>query len=266
MVQTNQKLQFGLNAIQGGQKSTTINAEPRLVANSTQGKFTVTSPVSKALGVAVGENIMFLNNIATIEAAIAQNNEDLVAYAEENGIDLTTQAGIDQVVADFTMWAIAKGTLKYDSKGNPIMAAERYSKEDKLAFLKANAKSYVEANREALIERVGNPDATDEELIKAINEEDVENVESPKYHAAEGSKTMTTSNATGVGAQLNFTDTAIWTALKADLEDKTSKNRVFDVDLKNPINYQIHNGKELVDVVAYPINFVEDTDPIVRTK
>ena len=57
------KMNFGFTAVQAGQKSSTVNAEPRLIANSTPGKFMITSPVSKALGVAVGENIQFLNNI-----------------------------------------------------------------------------------------------------------------------------------------------------------------------------------------------------------
>ena len=43
------KLNFGVQAVQAGQKSSTVNAEPQLIANSTPGKFVVTAPVSKAL-------------------------------------------------------------------------------------------------------------------------------------------------------------------------------------------------------------------------
>ena len=93
------KFNFGVQAVQAGQKSSTVNAEPQLIANSTPGKFVVTAPVSKALNIAVGENIMFLNNIAAVEAAVQSRNADVVAYAEELGIDLSTREGEDALVA-----------------------------------------------------------------------------------------------------------------------------------------------------------------------
>ena len=79
-----------------------------------------------------------------------------------------------------------------------------------------------------------------------------------------GCKVATTSSATGVGVQVNFTYAALWNQLKADLEDKKSKNRIFDVDLDTTINTVVNNGFEDVDVVAYPINFAEDVDPMRR--
>ena len=53
-------IKFGINAIQAGQKSSLLNATPQLIVKSTPGQFTITSPVSKALAIAVGENVMFL--------------------------------------------------------------------------------------------------------------------------------------------------------------------------------------------------------------
>lgn len=263
------KLSFGFSAMQSGQKSATVNAEPRLIVSSTVGKFTVTSPVTKVLGVAPGENIMFLNNIGNIENAINERVEDLVAWADENGIDINTTEGRDAIIKEFTLWAIAKGVPMFDGKGNPVMASERYTKEDKQKYINENAAAILEANRDALVERVGNPDATDDELINAIT---VDDIESPKFHANTGSKTMTTSNATGVGCQLSFTDTNFWTALKADLKDeKDKKNRVYGVVLKEdaelglaPYSTEISNGKDMVKIMAYPIYYIEDTDPITR--
>jgi len=256
------KSSFGFNAVQAGQKNATVNAEPRLVANSTVGKFMVTSPVTKAMGIAVGDNIMFLNNIANVEAAISAQNEDLVAWADENGYDLTTREGQDAVLEAFTVWAIAKGLPQYDSKGNPVMGKERYTKEDKQKYIEAHAEELVAANRDALIERVGNPDASDEELLAAIT---VDDIDSPEVQVVSGSKTATTSTATGVGCQLNFTDTSIWNTLKGDLgENKNKKNRIFDVLLNEGMSLEVSDGYQVQTVVAYPIEFKADEDPIVR--
>ena len=254
------KISFGVQAVQAGQKSSTVNAAPQLIANSTSGKFVITSPVSKALNIAVGENVMFLNNIQGVEAAIQARVEDVVNYAAENGIDINTREGEEQLLAAFTQWFIAKGVKQYDAKGNPIMASERYTKEDKAKYLDEHKMEIVDANRDALIAQFG--EMSDEELAEKLT---IDMVEAPKFHACSGSKTATTASATGVGCQLNFTDTAIWGALKADLGDlATKKNRIYNVLLDEVQKVDFNNGKENVTIDIYPIEFVEDTDPIVR--
>lgn len=256
------KISFGINAVQAGQKSSTVNAAPQLIANSTLGKFVITSPVSKALNIAVGENIMFLNNIAGVEAAVQAKVADVVAYAEENNIDLSTREGEDAVIAALTQWFIAKGVAMYDSKGNPVMATERYTKEDKAKYLADHIEEFVEANRDALIAQFGK--LSDDELAANVT---VDMVASPKVQAYSGSKTATTASATGVGLQLNFTDTAVWGALKADLGDlKEKKNRIFNVDLANAQTVEFNDGYKNVNITILPIDYVEDTDPIVRSK
>lgn len=254
------KFAFGINAVQAGQKSNVLNAQPQLIANSTTGKFVITSVVSKALNIAVGENVMFLNNFDGIEQAIAARVQDLVDWTSENGLDIDSVEGHDALVKEFGQWYIAKGVKLYDPKGRPVMASERFTKEDKAAYLEAHRAEIVDANRDALVEQFG--EMPDEELAEKLT---VDMVESPKYHAASGSKTATTSAATGVGCQLNFTDTAIWGALKADLADEaTKKNRIFSVALTEAETIAFNNGKEDVNIVIYPISFVEDADPIQR--
>lgn len=256
------KIQFGVQAIVAGQKSATVNAAPQLIANSTSGKFVITAPVSKALNIAVGENVMFLNNIQGVESAIQARIEDIVKYAAENGIDIDSREGQDALLATFTQWFIAKGVKQYDSKGNPVMASERYTKEDKAKYLADHAAEIVAANRDALVEQFG--EMSDEELAAQLT---VDMVETPKYHACSGSKTATTSSTTGVGCQLNFTDSAIWNTLKADLGDSaTKKNRIYNVLLDEAQEVDYNNGKENVKVTIYPIEFVEDTNPIIREK
>ena len=254
------KISFGVQAVQAGQKSSTVNAAPQLIANSTSGKFVITSPVSKALNVAVGENVMFLNNIQGVEAAIQARVEDVVNYAAEKGIDINTREGEEQLLSVFTQWFIAKGVKQYDSKGNPIMASERYTKDDKAKYLDEHKMEIVDENRDALVAQFG--EMSDEELAEKLT---IDMVEAPKFHACSGSKTATTASATGVGCQLNFTDTAIWGALKADLGDlATKKNRIYNVLLDDVQKVDFNNGKENVTIDIYPIEFVEDTDPIVR--
>ena len=256
------KLNFGVQAVQAGQKSSTVNAEPQLIANSTPGKFVVTAPVSKALNIAVGENIMFLNNIAGVEAAVQSKSEDILALAAELGYDLNTKDGEDAMVAHLTQWYIAKGVLQYNSKGEPVMATERYTKEDKAKYLAEHSMEIVEANRDALVEQFGN--LSDEELADKLT---VDMVESPKFHAASGSKTATTASTTGVGCQLIFTDSSIWTSLKKDLGDEAPRmNRVFKVLVDEAQTAEFNNGKENIEITILPIEFKEDIAPIVRTK
>lgn len=261
-MKTGNKIQFGVNAVVAGQKSATVNAVPQLIANSTLGKFVITSPVSKALGVAVGENVMFLNNIRGVQEAVQARVDDIVAYANENGIDIDTLEGEKQIIDAFTQWYIAKGVKQFDSKGNPIMASERYTKEDKAKYLDEHKMDIVAANRDALVAQFG--EMSDEELAEQLT---IDMVETPKYHSCSGSKTATTANATGIGCQLSFTDTAIWGALKADLGDLAEKrNRVYDVLVDEAQEIEYNNGKEDVKIMVFPISFVEDKEPISREK
>ncbi|MBO7692974.1 MAG: hypothetical protein J6Y28_09895 [Acholeplasmatales bacterium] len=258
------KISFGVIAIQAGQKSSTVNAEPRLIANSTPGKFVITAPVSKAMNIAVGENIQFGNNIAGVENAISQRVEDIVNWASENGVDLNTREGQDAALKEFTVWFIFKGVPQYDSKGNPLMTSERYTKEDKQEYINNNAATILAENRDLLIERNGGQDADDETLIALIS---VDDIESPKRQSISGAKTATTAATTGVGCQLNFTDSSIWNTLKSDLgENKSKKNRIYKVLLDEVVNIDVPNGKENVTVPAYPIEFLSDEAPIVREK
>ena len=251
------KVSFGFNAVVAGQK-TSGNNEPQLIANSTKGKFTVTSPVTRAMGVAVGEYIQFVNNIDQIERAIQEGNDDIKAIAEELGVDLTTREGQIAVVEACTQWAIVKGQAMLDKVGNPIMVSARLTEKDKRAYIAAHATEALAAMRDVLVERVGNPEASDEELLAAI---ELDEIEYPKVPGFTGSKTASTSNATGVGLQLGFTDSNVWGALKKDLgDDAEKKNRIYKVLLEDAVKTTV-DGKELT---IYPIEFEKDEDPIVR--
>lgn len=255
------KFNVAINAVQAGQKMSALNAEPRLIANSTPGKFQITSVVSKALGISVGENVEFFNNIDGLEKLAANPTQDVRTFCEEQGIDIDSAEGKRQFVEACTQWFIAKGHQKFTAAGKPVMASVRCSKEDKLEAIEQNGADMIkdEDFRAILIERVGDENASDEDLIAAIQ---VEDIESPKVEDFTGSKTATTSSATGIGCNLNFTDTSIWNAMKADLGDnKDGKNRIYKVLLDQPQEVNVHNGFENITVTAYPVEFVEDVDP-----
>ena len=249
------KVSFGFSAVVAGQK-TSGNNEPQLIANSTKGKFTVTSPVTRAMGIAVGEYIQFVNNIDQIEAAIVAGNDDIKAIAAELGVDLSTREGQIAVVEACTQWGIVKGKAMLDKVGNPIMVSARLTEDEKRAFIAKNAQAILAENRDALIERNGGQDADDETLLSLI---ELDEVEYPKVPGFTGSKTASTSNATGVGLQLGFTDSNVWGALKKDLgDDATKKNRIYKVLLDEAVKTVV-DGEE---TVIYPIEFQEDADPI----
>ena len=208
-----------------------------------------------------------MGNMATAlcRGFIASNGikgEDILALAAELGYDLNTKDGEDAMVAHLTQWYIAKGVLQYNSKGEPVMATERYTKEDKVKYLAEHALELVAANRDALVKEFG--ELSDEELAEHLT---VDMVESPKFHAASGSKTATTASTTGVGCQLIFTDSSICTSLKKDLGDDAPRmNRVYKVLVDEAQTAEFNNGKENIDITILPIEFKEDVAPVVRTK
>lgn len=259
-------IKFGINAIQAGQKSSLLNATPQLIAKSTVGQFTITAPVSKALNIAAGENVMFLNNLAGIEALIQAAPDELVNYCNEHGWDINTPEGKDALIKDQLTYYIAKGVLMYKRSGEPILGTVRVTKEDKAAYIAEHGVEMIsemsEEDKAKLAASKGIEDYDDETLAASLTPEDVP---SPTFHAASGSKTAATSNATGIGLQLNFTDTAIWDSLKSDLGDsKDKKNRCFNVKLDEAEEAVFNNGKEDVKVMAYPLSFDVDKDPMVR--
>ncbi len=258
-------MKFSVNAVLAGQKSTLVNATPQLIAKSTPGQFTITAPVSKALGIAVGDNVMFLNNISGIEQAIQARPDELVNYANEHGWDIDTPEGADALIKNLTTWYIAKGVLLYKKNGDPILGTIRVTKEEKAAKIAQDGLKMIqelsEEDKAAFAASKNLEGADDDTLAAALTPDDIP---SPTFHAVSGSKTASTAQATGIGLQLNFTDTSIWDTIKADLEDKKAVNRVFDVNLSEYEEAKYNNGKEDVAITIYPISFVEDKAPIVR--
>ena len=135
-------MSFGFSAVNVGQRN--VNVEPQVIATSTEGGFRITPPVSKALNVGHGENIMFITNVDNIDAAIASRNEELVAFCEEQGLEFGTPEATIAIHKEFDLWGIAKGIQEFDPKGNAKYVQERLSKKDKINFVNANFEAMLE--------------------------------------------------------------------------------------------------------------------------
>ena len=247
-----------LSVVNSGAK-VVANAEPQLIALSTKGGFAITPAVSKALVLASGDNIMFVNNIAWAENAIATRDEQVVALAQENNLDLDNEVDAQTLLNGITRWFIAKAYMKKTKTGAPVMASVRLNAEEKKALLDAQIDSLVADNREALIEKFGlAEDASDDEIKSHVT---VDDIATPETEAYVGAKLASNNNVPGVGLKLSFSDTSTWEQLKSDLEDKTSVKRVFAIDVKNPVVTKMNDGYEDIEVALYPVGDYDDEKP-----
>ena len=124
---------FGFAVVAAGQRNMT--ADPQVIATSTEGGFRITGPVTRILGIQHGDYVMFINNVANIDQAIANKVEELVAFVEENGLTWGTPEAAIAIHKEFDMWAIAKGIQEFDSKGLPVLGkGHSYSYDSMLLF------------------------------------------------------------------------------------------------------------------------------------
>lgn len=260
-MKTNGKLMgFGFSAVNAGQRNVVV--EPQVIVTSTEGNFRITPPVSKALGVSHGEYIMFINNCDAIDAAIAAKDEQVVAFCEQEGLEVGSVEAAIAIHKEFDMWAIAKGIVEYDIKGNQKTTSERLTKNDKIRF--------VTQNFEAMLEQA--LDQADEETKEALTRDGITKEEQidiltafvvarelPKY---KGSKAANPAGLTGSGTSLTFTDSNVWKQLKVDMgEDATKMNRIYDVDLDDVQDIILSNGYEDVTVKAIVLGDYTDKEP-----
>lgn len=160
------------------------------------------------------------------------------------------------------MWAIAKGIVEYDTKGNQKTTTERLTKNDKIKFVSQNFEDMLATAMEQ----------ADDETKDALSREGVTKEEQidilaafvtprelPKY---KGAKAANPAGLTGAGTSLTFTDSNVWKQLKADIGDNATKfNRVFDVDLENLQDIELSDGYKTVTVKALVLGDYTDKEP-----
>lgn len=251
---------FGFSAVNAGQRSTTV--EPQFICVSTEGNFRLTPPVSKALGIGHGDYVMFLNNVDAIDYAISTKADEVVKFCEEQGLEVNSPEAAIALHKEFDMWAIAKGIVEYDTKGNQKTTTERLTKNDKIKFVSQNFEDMLATAMEQ----------ADDETKDALSREGVTKEEQidilaafvtprelPKY---KGAKAANPAGLTGAGTSLTFTDSNVWKQLKADMGDNATKfNRAFDVDLENLQDIELSDGYKTVTVKALVLGDYTDKEP-----
>ena len=253
-------MSFGFSAINAGQRNTVV--EPQCIAVSTNGGFRITPPVSKALQVGSGEYVMFISNVDNINAAIAAKDAAVVAFCEENGLDVESAEASVAIHKEFDMYAIAKGIKEKDGKGNYRTVTERLTKKDKLTFVSQNFDKMLEGALES--DNAELKDALTREGITKEEQMDLLTiyVTPRELIKHKGSKVANPSGLTGAGVPLTFTDSNIWNQLKADLGDQAEKvNRAFSVDVDDVQETMINNGYEDVKVRFLVLGDYTDKTP-----
>lgn len=261
----NAKLSFGLGAVNVAKRNAV--SEPELVVNPTVGGFRITPAVSRALGLTNGGYIMFVSNIDAIEQAIANKDENLVAFCAEENIDMNTPEGVKAIHEAFDEWGIAKGIQMFDKNGNAVKTKERMSKTDKVEYVTNNfddvLKAAIENGEPEFAASLQVNGITKEEQIEilanAVNPEQVN-----KYY---GSKCSNSSNLSGTGVSLTFSDSAVWGALKEDLGEEAKKmSRTFEVDIKELREVPYFNGHKEVIVKAAMLGEFKDAENTRKSK
>lgn len=261
----NAKLSFGLGAVNVAKRNAV--SEPELVVNPTVGGFRITPAVSRALGLTNGGYIMFVSNIDAIEQAIANKDENLVAFCAEENIDMNTPEGVKAIHEAFDEWGIAKGIQMFDKNGNAVKTKERMSKTDKVEYVTNNfddvLKAAIENGEPEFAASLQVEGITKEEQIEilanAVNPEQVN-----KYY---GSKCSNSSNLSGTGVSLTFSDSAVWGALKKDLGEEAKKmSRTFEVDIKELREVPYFNGHKEVIVKAAMLGEFKDAESTRKSK
>lgn len=261
----NAKLSFGLGAVNVAKRNAV--SEPELVVNPTVGGFRITPAVSRALGLTNGGYIMFVSNIDAIEQAIANKDENLVAFCAEENIDMNTPEGVKAIHEAFDEWGIAKGIQMFDKNGNAVKTKERMSKTDKVEYVTNNfddvLKAAIENGEPEFAASLQVEGITKEEQIEilanAVNPEQVN-----KYY---GSKCSNSSSLSGTGVSLTFSDSAVWGALKEDLGEEAKKmSRTFEVDIKELREVPYFNGHKEVIVKAAMLGEFKDTESTRKSK
>lgn len=256
---------FGMSVVNAGQRA--VSEEPELVVTSTNGGFRVSSSVTRAMGVGHGEYIMFIKNVDEVQAAINSQIAEFVEFCQENGLDPISAEAANAFHKEFDMWAIAKGIACYDKHGNPVNVRERMTSTDKKKILENKFQEILE----------GALASNDEELkaaltVEGITEDEQKDIlvgymQGDLVQKFMGSKCANTSAMLGAGTILNFTDSAVWARLKADLANDAEKwNRKYNVDLENTIPVQVNNGKEIVTVKAFVLGEYKDEKPASAKK
>lgn len=255
-------VKFGFGVAISGQRNN--DYVPELVALSTKGGFRITPQVSKKLGIASGDYVMFINNFDEIKKAFEAKADVIVEFCEANGLDINAPETLEALNAEFGQWAIAKGIQCFDNKGVALKAAERLSDLQRESLIRQNFD-------EALAAAMENEELHDALTAEGVDTEAQVKILAEAYQAPQvdkymGSKAANSSKTPGTGVVLTFSDANIWNALRGDLKDTPSMARSFAIDLDQAATCEVSNGYKMVKVTYLPLGEYTDSKVVARAK
>jgi len=239
-------LSFGLSTVR--QTRTNVSV-PQVVATTTRGGFRLTPMVSNLLDLKAGDNVMFINNVNEINAAITSKQDVVVDFCKSTGLDIDSPEAKVAIHNEFDLWGIAKGVPEYTPNGEPKTALLRLSKKEKLRKVASDFENLLEqalaSGNEALVEALTKADITKEEQMEIISGF----MEGDEVQKFTGSRVANPSGMNGTGVTLTFSDSNVWQQLKADLGFDMDKTvRTFEIDTENIQTVAVHDGHKEVDV------------------
>lgn len=258
----NPNVKFGFGVAISGQRNN--DYVPELVALSTKGGFRITPQVSKKLGIASGDYVMFINNFDEIKKAYEAKAPVIVEFCDANGLDIDAASTLEALNKEFGMWAIAKGIICKDSKGVVLKAAERLSDLQRESLIRQNYDTALAAamENEELRDALTAEGVDDEARVKIL----AEAYQAPQVDKYLGSKAANSSKTPGTGVVLTFSDANIWATLRGDIKDTPSVARSFAIDLDAAGVAEISNGYEMVKVTYLPLGEYTDEKVVARSK
>lgn len=254
--------ELGLSFVNAGQRQ--VNDKAELVVNSTRGGFTLSGAATALLGIAHGDYVQFVSNVAKLTTEIKTSAKAFVDFCTEHGLTPGSNEATDAYMQTARFY-IGKGTQVLDKVGKPVMTSERLSAEDKKAYAADKFDEMLEAalnsGKEELVESLNREGITKDEQIEILAQ--FVSIETEKYT---GSKCASSSKASGTGVPLKFSDGNVWSQMKRDIaeDDRTSINRIYTLDVAEAGVMKQNNGFEDVDVVLYPLVYVSDEAPMRR--
>lgn len=239
-------LSFGLSTVR--QTRTNVSV-PQVVATTTRGGFRLTPMVSNLLDLKAGDNVMFINNVNEINAAIASKQDVVVDFCKFAGLDIDSPEAKVAIHNEFDLWGIAKGVPEYTPNGESKTTLLRLSKKEKLRKVASDFENLLEqalaSGNEALVEALTKADITKEEQMEIISGF----MEGDEVQKFTGSRVANPSGMNGTGVTLTFSDSNVWQQLKADLGFDMDKTvRTFEIDTENIQTVAVHDGHKEVDV------------------
>lgn len=259
------KLMFGFSAIQSGAKTKAY--DPELLALTSTGSFKLTPPVTRYLGLAAGDYLMFVSTVDDVQDAIMNKTEVYVDFCNSLGFDVESPEATHAFHKEYDVYAIAKGIPLYDSKGIALTTTEKLTRNDRMTLVRQNfADVYqqaMESGVEAIVDALLREGITEDEQVEILANT-IEGQTLPKF---KGAKLANSSKMTGIGQILTCSDGSTWKALKAGMgETETTHIRRFAIDFDNAFKVTVSNGYENVEVTALMLGEATDTKAVERGK